>query len=238
MKIIIIGATAGIGKTLAEIYINKGYEVGLTGRRINLLEEIKLNFHDKKIHIRAMDVADIDNSRNIFAELVEEMGGVDICVINAGVGFPNATFEQEINTIDINVRGFVALANASYNYFMKNEGGQIVGISSIASIRGGRHAPEYNASKSFVSSYMEGLRLRAKKKGSSILVTDIRPGFVDTEMTKSNKEMFWVATPEKAAQQIYEAISAKKKVAYITKRWGIIAFLLKIMPDFIYEKMV
>jgi short-subunit dehydrogenase len=238
MKIIIIGATAGIGKTLAEIYINKGHEVGLTGRRMNLLEEIKANFLDKKIHLRAMDVAEIDNSRKVFDELVEEMGGIDICVINAGVGFPNATFEQEIATIDINARGFVALANASYTYFKKKGGGQIVGISSIASIRGGRHAPEYNASKAFISNYMEGIRTKSNRKRDKIFVTDIRPGFVDTDMTKSNKEMFWVATPEKAAQQIYEAINTKKKVAYITKRWGIIAFLLKIMPDFIYEKMV
>jgi short-subunit dehydrogenase len=97
-------------------------------------------------------------------------------------------------------------------------------------------APAYSASKAFESIYMEGLWLKAKKLKKNIAVTDIQPGFVKTNMAKADKKI-WEATPQKAARQIYEAISNKKKKAYITKRWWLIAWFLKWMPLFIYKKI-
>jgi short-subunit dehydrogenase len=235
-KVIIIGATTGIGRSLAELYAQKGYEIAITGRRENLLDEIKEQFPNTKIHVRKMDVADIETSRKTMDELAQTMSGIDIVVVNAGVGYIKADFLQEIATIDINVRGFVGLTHWAYNYFKEKGGGQVVGVSSIAGIRSSPYAPEYHASKAFMSSYMEGLRLRSRKWNSKITVTDIRPGFVDTPMTKQNKGMFWVASSEKAAQQIYDAIEAKKSVAYITKRYVLIAWLLRLMPEWMIAK--
>lgn len=114
--------------------------------------------------------------------------------------------------------------------------GHIAGISSIAAIRGPGKAPAYNASKSFMSNYLEGLRQKASKSGIAITVTEIQPGFVNTAMAKG-EGLFWVAPPEKAAWQIFKAITGKKKHAYITKRWRSIAWLLKIMPRWIYNKL-
>ena len=237
MKIIIIGATTGIGHSLAELYISKGDEVTLTGRRIALLEEIKAQFPNSKVHIKTIDVADIYSARQTIQKLSEEVKGFDLIIINAGVGFQKATFEEEINTVDINARGFLAIANWAYEYFKNKGGGQIAGVSSLAALRGSPYAPEYHATKAFVSSYMEGLRLRSIKNKHHITITDIRPGFVDTPMTKQNKGMFWVATPEKASKQIYEAIEAKKNIAYITKRYFLLAILMKILPQWIYSKV-
>ncbi len=237
MKIIIIGATTGIGRSLAQLYASKGHEIAITGRRIALLEEIKELFPNTKIHIRAMDVTDYKASRKIMDELATEMNGIDIAIINAGVGFLKANFEEEIETIHINVRGFMALAHWSYQYFQQKGAGHLVGVASLAALSGSAYSPEYHASKAFMANYMSGLRMRSAKFKHNVFVTDIRPGYVDTPMTKQNKGMFWVATPEKAATQIAEAIASKKKIAYITKRYILIAILLEIIPEWLLARL-
>jgi len=236
MKIVLIGATTGIGRSLAELYASFGYEMVITGRRTTLLEEIKDKFPIAKIHVLEMDVAKTDEARIKMNEAEELLNGIDLVIINAGVGFQKATYEQEMNTIDINVRGFTALAQWSYKYFAQKGGGHLVGVSSLASQTGSAYSPEYHASKAFMANYMSGLRMRSAKYYPNVYVTDIRPGYVDTPMTKQNKAMFWVATPEKAAQQIAVAIAARKKVTYITKRYQIIAILLKLLPEWLIAK--
>ncbi|MFT5884233.1 MAG: short-subunit dehydrogenase [Arcticibacterium sp.] len=238
MNIIIIGATSGIGKSLAEYYASRNHTLGITGRRTEKLDEIKTQFLNTTIHTSFMDVAETENSRKSLADLVEEMGGCDLLIINAGVGFPKATYEQELQTVDINARGFMALANWGYAYFKTQGKGHLVGISSIAATRSSPYAPEYHATKAFMSSYLEGLRYRATKWHKNICVTDIRPGFVETAITEHNKTMFWVATPQKAAKQMADAIESKKGVAYITKRYLLMAWLLKLMPDWLYTRVM
>jgi len=109
-------------------------------------------------------------------------------------------------------------------------------ISSIASSRGNDYGPAYSAGKAFQSTYFEGLHLKLKKLKLPIYVTDVQPGFVDTKMAKS-KKLFWVAPVDKAALQIVDAIDKKKWRVYITRRWAIIAWLLKWIPDFIYFRL-
>lgn len=238
MKIIIIGATSGIGKAIAEHYATANHSIGITGRRTEKLEEIKNNFPNTKVYPAFMDVANAEESRQKLSELIKEMGGCDVLIINAGVGYPKATYEQELQTVDINARGFMALANYGYEYFKTQGHGHLAGISSVAAVRSSPYAPEYHATKAFMSSYLEGLRYRSAKWHKDIHVTDIRPGFVKTAITEHNKTMFWVAMPEKAAQQIADAIKSKKKIAYITKRYVLIATLLKILPDWIYTRVM
>ncbi len=238
MKIIIIGATSGIGKALTEFYAARNHVLGITGRRTEKLEKIKSEFPNTSVHVAFMDVANPLVSRQIMHDLVIEMGGCDVLIINAGVGYPKATYEQELATVDINARGFMALANWGYEYFKTQGKGHLVGISSVAAIRSSPYAPEYHATKAFMSSYLEGLRYRSAKWHKHIYVTEIRPGYVDTAMTEENKTMFWVATPQKAAAQIAEAIQTKKAVAYVTKRYVLIATLLKILPDWIYTRVM
>jgi short-subunit dehydrogenase len=238
MKVLIIGATSGIGKAIAEHYAAENHTVGITGRRTEKLEEIKNSFPNAAIYPAFMDVVNTEESRQKLGELIEEMGGCDVLIINAGVGYPKATYEQELQVVDINARGFMALANYGYEYFKTQGKGHLVGISSVAATRSSPYAPEYHATKAFMSSYLEGLRYRSAKWHENIHVTDIRPGFVETAMTEQNKTMFWVATPQKAARQIADAIEGKEAVAYITKRYVLIAMLLKLLPDWIYTKVM
>lgn len=128
------------------------------------------------------------------------------------------------------------MVDVALKHFLANGTGHIVGISSIAALRGSGQCPAYNASKAFVSNYLDGIRCKVKKMDAKILITDIKPGLVATAMAKG-EGLFWVAPPEKAATQIYQKIKAKKERAYITKRWGIIAFLIKVMPNWLYYKL-
>ncbi len=236
-KAIIIGASSGIGRELAKILSGDGYAVGVTARREDLLQSLKKEIQTP-IFIKPMDVSKQDAAIKVFEELVTEMGGVDLVVISAGTGFinPDLDWDKEKQTIDVNVLGFVALAMTAMNYFIKNGSGHLVGISSIAAICGSSQAPAYNASKSFMSNYLEGLYFKASKLNKKIYVTDIQPGFVDTAMAKG-EGLFWVVPVNKAAQKIYTAIKNKCRHAYIGKRWSLFANLLKIMPEWILKRI-
>lgn len=236
-KVIIIGATSGIGRELAKIYSCKGYLVGITGRRENLLEELK-NENPDSYKIKSFDISvPFTNSKNL-DELAGRLGGLDIIVINSGVGFPNETldFKLEKDTFDINIIGVTEIADWSFNYFRKQGFGHIAVVSSIAGMRGGRFNPAYSASKAFQMNYCEGLRAKAAKLKIPVYVTDIRPGYVDTAMAKAPNK-FWVAPPQKAAKQIYSALKSKKKIAYITRRWIIVAYIMKLLPKWIFDRI-
>ncbi|MGH1352551.1 MAG: SDR family NAD(P)-dependent oxidoreductase [Methyloligellaceae bacterium] len=236
-RAIIIGASSGIGKALAEVLSADGYALGLTGRRVPLLQEIQNNLGGD-ITIQEMDVSEQLTAQEQFNKLAGEMGSIDLVIINAGTGYinPDLSYDPEQETIDTNISGFTAIATASYQLFKKQGTGHIVGISSIASFRGSSFAPAYSASKAYVSNYMEGLRLKAFKDKFDLQVTDILPGFVDTPMAKGDG-LFWVASPEKAARQIAGAIKNGKKRAYITKRWRLIAWIMKVLPEALLKRV-
>ncbi|HAH32134.1 MAG TPA: oxidoreductase [Elusimicrobia bacterium] len=235
-KVIIVGATSGIGRELSKIYSRNGWAVGVAGRRDSLFPEIEKEMKGK-VYFKRIDVT-APESALLLKELISEMGGVDVVVISSGTGSVNRELDwsKEKETIDVNVSGFALLAGTAFRYFCGNGGGCVAGISSIAAIRGGDDAPAYSASKAFVSNYLEGLRKMAIKNGFPVSIVDIQPGFVATNMAKG-EGLFWVAPVEKAAQQIYEAIGSNRQHAYITRRWRLVAWLLKVMPNFIYDKI-
>ncbi len=236
-KAIVIGASSGIGKELAKVLSQNGYAVGLTGRRIELLTALQ-NELPTQSFVKAMDVSQTDKAIEQLTELISEMNGVELVVISAGVGFINNEFEweKEKATIETNVTGFAAMTNVAVQHFLEQRAGHLVGISSIAALRGSGGAPAYNASKAFVSNYLEGLQQKFVQLKLPIVVTDVKPGFVDTAMAQG-EGLFWVAPPEKAARQIYKIIKAHRNHAYVTKRWRLIGLLLKLMPNYIYNRI-
>jgi short-subunit dehydrogenase len=236
-RAIVIGASSGIGKELAIVLSQNGFAVGLMARRVDLLEELRSTLPNAAF-ARQADISDSSSAMPVLQNLIEEMGGVELIIISSGTGFinPDLDWAKEKRTLDVNVSGFAAMANVAYRHFLQAGRGHLVGISSIAAIRGSAVAPAYSASKAFMSNYLEGLRIRAQKAGLPIVVTDIQPGFVDTAMAQG-QGLFWVASPQKAARQIYGAIERKAKHAYVTKRWSLIGWLLKVLPDFLYSKL-
>ena len=242
-KVIIIGATSGIGKALATTYLKNGSQVGITGRRKELLEEMQ-NTYPSQVFIESFDVR-ADDAVQHFDSLVRKMEGMDLLIYNSGYGDVSNELNWEIDkrTYETNVKGFIGIVHSAFNYFVTQGHGQIAAISSIGAIRGTGQAPAYSASKAFMSTYMEGLSIKASKIRTStgkripLYITDIQPGFIDTKLAKAGK-LIWVAPVDKAARQIYRAIKRKKRRAYITRRWVLVAWVLKWMPFWVYRRIV
>lgn len=236
-KAIIVGATSGIGKGLARLLVDNGFKVGITGRRTELLENLRSE-NPSSYFIKTFDVKDTKVAIDKLEELTSELGGLNLLILSSGTGDINdkLDFEIEKRTIDTNVVGFTCIAVWTFNYYERQKFGHLVAISSIGGLRGNRHAPSYNATKAFQINYLAGLRQKAIKLKEQIIITDIRPGLVDTEMAKGEK-LFWVMPVEETVQQIFRAIKKKRKIAYVTKRWSILATIIKLIPRPIYDRM-
>jgi Short-chain dehydrogenases of various substrate specificities len=235
-RIIILGATSGIGKELAQLYAKGDNKVAITGRRAHLLEELKNE--NPNFITRTFDITQPNDIKKNLDELANELGGIDLLIISSGTGNinPNLDFDIEKQTVETNVVGFTCVCDWAINYFEKQGSGQLVGITSVAGLRGSRYAPSYNASKAYQINYLEAMRQKVTYLKIPICITDIRPGFVDTDMAKG-EGLFWVASVAKAGKQIYKAIEKKKKIAYITKRWRFVSAIFKLIPNWIYNKM-
>ena len=235
-KIIIIGATSGIGRALAEIYLGKNYTVGITGRRLHLLDEIKSTYPEY-VHTACFDVRGDENVVHL-SNLIKEMNGVDLFIYNAGIGSVSEKldWQKDKDTYETNVKGFIEMTNYMFNYFIEQGYGHIAATSSVASQRGNSFAPAYSASKAFMSVYMEGLHMKARRLKANIHITDIQPGFVKTKDATENAR-FWVISADKAATLIEKAISRKKWRAYIPSRWWLVAQLMKNVPGWVYHRI-
>jgi short-subunit dehydrogenase len=244
-KVIIIGATSGIGRTLARLYAKAGWMVGVTGRRKELLMTLQQEFAvdrpgvaetPQRIVTEDFDTMGKDNIAHL-ESLLNKLGGLDLLIYNSGFGevTENLDWDVDRKIVNTNVNGFIEITNWAFNYFHRKGGGHIAATSSIGGNRGSSYAPAYSASKAFMSNYMEGLYLKARRLKVKIYITDIQPGFVNTKMAKGNKQ-FWVIPVEKAARQIYNAIEKKKFRVYVSRRWWLIAKLMRLMPLAVYRQ--
>ena len=235
-RIIIVGATSGIGRKMAEQYAANGNIVGITGRRKELLDEIE-NLFPGKIKTERFDVTADENIHRL-SSLIQKTGGMDILIYSSGIGEPSKELNWQLDkaTVETNVNGFIEIANWGFNYFIKQGHGSMAVISSIAANRGNSWAPAYSASKAFQSNYFEALAIKAKRMKKDLGITCIEPGFVDTKMAKGNKR-FWLVSLDKAARQIITAIEKKKHKVYVSKRWWLVAKLMRWTPFWIYKRI-
>jgi short-subunit dehydrogenase len=204
---------------------------------MELLEEIKNQFPGQ-VEYECFDVTGRDNIAHL-QNLINKLGGLDLLVISAGWGQPSDDLKWDIDkkVFETNVAGFIEIAHWTFNYFIQQNSGHLATISSIAANRGSGWAPAYAASKIFQSTYFEGLSIKARRMKKNITVTCIEPGFVNTKMAHGGDKMFWILPVEKAARQIVLSIAQKKRKVYISRRWWIIAKLMRWMPYWIYRKL-
>ena len=233
---IIIGASSGIGRALAVTLSQDGYRVGVVARRTDLLAGLQAELTGPCV-IKTVDVSRPELAMPLVRELIAELRDVELFIVSAGTGFDNAalTWEPERETIVVNVLGFAGMVNVAVAHLETRGSGHLVGISSLAALRGIGAAPAYAASKAFVSNYLQGVRYRFKKLKLPVVVTDVQPGFVDTRMSKEPR--FWVASPQKAARQIVAAIRGRKPHVYVTRRWRLIAWLMQVLPEAVYSRL-
>lgn len=209
-KVIIIGASSGIGKEITLQLVKQNYQIAITGRRTQLLEELTARYPEQIIY-SGIDNTEISSLEQNLNELTNRLGGLDILILCSGIGNINSEldFKIEQQTIEVNVTAFTKIADWTILYFQKQNYGQFAAITSIAGMTGGNEAPAYNASKAYQINYLSGLRKKMEKLRLPIFITDIRPGFVDTDMAKGEGK-FWVASVRKASSQIITAVKAKK----------------------------
>jgi short-subunit dehydrogenase len=233
---IIIGASSGIGRALAVALSRDGYRVGLVARRTELLAQLQAELTGP-CAIKTIDVSQPESAMPLLQELIDELHHVELFIASAGTGFENTAlaWAPERDTIAVNVLGFAGMVNVAVAHFEARGSGHLVGISSVAALKGNRVAPAYAASKAFVSNYLQSIRCRVRKVKLPIVVTDVQPGFVDTHMAAGNR--FWMASTETTARQIISAIRRRKQHVYVTRRWRLVAWLLRVVPDGVYSRL-
>lgn len=234
---VVIGATSGIGRGLAERLAAAGWRVGVVGRREMLLRELVARYPADMLHAVA-DVTQPAAALAALSELTERLGGMDLCVVCSGTGElnPSLDFALEEPAIATNVRGWTAAVDWAYGYFERRGGGRLAVITSVGGLRGSAAAPAYNASKAYQINYAEGLRQRAAKSASGVHVTEIRPGLVDTAMAKGDG-LFWVMPVERVVDQTLRAVCRGRRTAVVTRRWRLVAWLLRWLPESLYLRL-
>ena len=236
MNIIIIGATSGIGYGLLKKYAVPGNTIGILGRRKSILKELERCYPSKVITCAA-DISRQEEMSKAIRYFQSQIQTIDIVILCSGIGElnPSLDFNIEYPTLLTNVVGWTHVIDAFYNILNHQGFGHLVAITSIGGLRGEAQAPAYSASKAYQINYIEALRKRAYKDGR-VDVTDIRQGLVNTRMAKG-ENLFWVMPVEKVACQIIKAIRQKKSKVYVTKRWHILAIIIKNLPYSLFKRM-
>ena len=236
-KVIIIGATSGIGREVALIYIAQGWKVGVAGRRETELEALR-SAYPEQVSAQALDVTKEDAPQKLQA-LIEQVGGMDVFLLSSGIGKQNPTLETglELTTAATNVEGFIRMTNAAFHYFEQQGHGHLAVISSIAGTKGLGAAPAYSATKGFQNIYMDALDQLARMKKLNIRFTDIRPGFVATPLLNNQKKYPMLMDAPIVALDIVSAIEKKKRVAIIDWKFRLLVGFWRLIPKWIWLRL-
>ena len=242
-RAIVVGASSGIGAALVHQLAHAGYCVAALARREAKLQELCQRVNTAVAKGTAIpyvhNVTNFEDIPNLFQKIVRDLGGLDLIIYVAGVQPPVAldeySFEKDKKMVDINLVGAIGWLNQAAQRFERAGQGQMAGISSIAGDRGRVGAPVYNTSKAGLNTYLEAMRNRLTGKG--VTVTTIKLGFVDTVLLENAPRTFWVISPEEAAERIHKAVHQKKQSVYIPARWGLMGFIIRHIPSFIFRRM-
>ena len=237
--IIIVGASSGLGREIAKIYAECGWKVGVCARREERLKEL-CDIFPQNMSYRQLDVTDPQSDTD-FEKFVENMGGMDIFLYAAGCGWNNPSLQKDFDerTVDVNVVGFTRIVNAAFKWFGKNNpAGQLCAITSIAGTKGIGISATYSASKRYENTYLESLAQLARHDGLRIQITDIRPGFIDTDLLETKSHHYpMLMTPRYASRRIVKAIMKRKAVAYIDWRWRLVVWGWKLIPRWLWIRL-
>ncbi len=235
-RAIIIGATSGIGQEVAHLFVQQGWYIGIAGRRENALQNMQ-QAYPGQIEIQCLDVTKEDAVLHL-NELISRLGGMDLFFLSSGVGYQNRNLEPEIelHTARTNVEGFTRMITAAFDYFKKTDGGHIAVISSIAGTKGLGVAPAYSATKRFQNTYIDALAQLSRMQHLNIRFTDIRPGFVATDLLRNGKYPM-LMNADKVARHIVRALKRRKRVAIIDRRYRLLVFFWRMIPRWLWERL-
>lgn len=235
-RIIILGATSGIGYEVAQLYRQMGWRIGIAGRRLDILQKMQAEA-PQQIEIAAVDMTSLSATSQL-DRLISQLGGVDIFLLSSGIGNQNKDLDPEIelSTVATNAVGFTRIVTYMYDYFRKQNRGHIAVISSIAGTKGLGSAPSYSATKRFQNTYIDALAQLSRMQKINITFTDIRPGFVKTAILKDDNYPM-LMQPDVVARKIVRALERKKRRVIIDWRYAVMVFFWRLIPEWLWERM-
>lgn len=237
-RVLIVGGTSGIGRQLAISYLKRGCRVAVTGRRQTLLDALQQEYAGYPLLTRAFDVTDQRVTEEL-ACVVQQLGGVDLCIYAAGYGFGNLPLEEEleVHAVQVNVQAFVKVAVWMYHSWnQQQQAGHFAVISSIAGLRALGVAPGYSATKHFQAFYLKALRQLAVARRSKVHFTSIHPGFVDTDFIKGHQYPMTMSV-DRAVACIIKGLDRRKNTLVVDRRWQMIAALMHLIPNGIWTRI-
>jgi short-subunit dehydrogenase len=241
--ILILGATSGIARAVAEQLAQRRHPLILAGRDVDELEKTAADLrlrHEVKAEVHRFEALEFAGHGAFFEGCVRAcdgpLHGVILC---HGALVPQAVAQQDFDAarrmIDVNYTSAVSILNLAANYLESEKAGFICAVSSVAGDRGRQSNYLYGSTKAALNIYLEGLRVRLAKVG--VPVTTVKPGFVDTRMTRGQPGMFLVATPERVARDICRAIRRRRDVLYTPWFWRGIMTIICSIPAFVFKRM-
>ncbi len=248
-KAIVMGATSGIGKEVARLLAERGWKVGIAGRRTERLEEV-MEGCGNIVCSQQIDVTSPD-APELLRKLIAELGGMDLYFHSSGIGWQNnlLDMEKELRTVETNGVGFVRMVDTAFRWFAETESSDTIGqegkrkpiahiacITSIAGTKGLGAAPAYSATKRFQSHYLECLCQQARKRRLSISITDIRPGFVKTDLIAGSNYPLQLDAKD-VARSIVRALEKGKSVKVIDWRYALLVSVWRLIPRWLWTRM-
>jgi len=239
---IVVGASSGIGEAIAVELGRSGARVALVARREDELARVAqaIAAAGGSASVHPHDVTDYDSAPALFREILAELGGLDLLVYASGV-MPDVqeseySFAKDRAMIEVNLLGAMAWLDLGAAVCEAARGGTLLGISSVAGERGRRGNPGYGTSKAAFSAYLEALRNRLTRYGVNVVT--VKPGFVDTAMTRGRQGLFWLITAEQAARQsLALARRGRSSSGFVPKRWALVAFVVRNLPSFVFRRL-
>jgi NAD(P)-dependent dehydrogenase (short-subunit alcohol dehydrogenase family) len=238
-RAIVVGASSGIGAALARALLSQGWRVAALARRGEELERLRAQGAPGALLARVHDVRETRAVPALFEELVRELGGLELLIYAAGimprVGPEEYDTAKDLDILAVNTAGAIAWCNPAAEFFQSRRAGTIVGIGSIAGDRGRKGNPVYGASKAALAHYLEALRNRLGPCG--VHVCTVKPGYVETVMTRELEKPFWMISADEAARQILSLARRRKNVRYVPWRWLWVSLAVRSIPSFLFQRL-
>lgn len=229
-KAIVIGASSGIGREVAILLRQHGWTVGVAARRLDRLADFDVA---AQIDITAEDAPER------LSALIGRLGGMDLYFHASGVGRQNRELHEdiELQTVNTNGVGFVRMVGVAWRYMADHGGGHIAVISSIAGTKGLGPAPSYSATKALQNTYIQALEQLSNSRHLGIRFTDLRPGFVDTDLLSGTHRYPLLMDKQDVARSIVRAVERRRHVQVIDLRWRLVTALWRRIPRWLWRRL-
>lgn len=237
-RIVIVGASSGLGLYAAEAFAAMGWKVGAAARSQSVLETLKEKY-PSNVEWQKIDVTSED-APQMLSRLISDLGGMDVYFHVSGICIENPTLEidDDIKTVDTNVGGFTRMIDAAFNYFREKEvKGQIAAITSVAGTKGIADLASYSAAKRYQWTYLQALEQLAKRERLPVSFTEIRPGWTMTPLVKPDRRYIMAMNPEKVGSKVVKAVVKGRRRVVIDSRWAVMQVLWRLLPQWVWARI-